>query len=191
MNRFIGNRVRFSVLYFMGLAFFMQIAGCGYGFRADGHPLGLELESLAIPLVTSTSSSMAFESDFTKVIRQEFVSHSSVPIVPRESAHMVLTGHIRNIKTDPLAYELDTHVVGGEEITHAVTRSRRLTVTLEAKLVDRITGRTVWQDDNLTEEAAFEVTPDPIVTRHNQQQALQRIASRLAKRVYLKTMDRF
>jgi hypothetical protein len=34
-------------------------------------------------------------------------------------------------------------------------------------------------------------TPDPMVTRYNQKVALEIIARRLAKKIYLKTMERF
>jgi hypothetical protein len=173
------------------LALLVPPAGCGYGFRADGRPVGLEIRSLSVPLVSSTSSSMAFEADFTKVIRQEFISHANVPILPREQAHMVLVGHVRSISTDALTYDLDMRTVNDQEITYAVTDSRRLTVEMEAELLDGATGRTVWKDADLTEEAGFRVSPDPLVTRHNQRQALRKIAERLAKRVYLKTMERF
>ncbi len=173
------------------LALLVQSTGCGYGFRADGRPMGLEIESLAIPLMTSTSSMIAFEADFTKVIRQEFISHANVPILPEERAHMVLFGHVRNIRADPLTYDLDVRTVRGHEVTYSSTSSRRLKVELEARLVDRATGKTVWQEGNLAEEARFEVSSDPLLTRHNQRQALQKIAARLAKRVYLKTMERF
>lgn len=182
---------RIYIVFAFALAVLIQISGCGYGFRADGRPVGLEIESLAIPLITSTSSMISFESDFTKVIRQEFISHANVPIMPKEKAQMLLVGHVRDIRTDPLTYDLDVQTVKGHEVTYATTDSRRLMVELEAKLVDRATGKVVWQNDNLAEEARFEVSSDPLLTRHNQRQALQKIAARLAKRVYLKTMERF
>ncbi len=191
MNMFNASLIRILIITALGLAVLVQIAACGYGFRADGRPVGLEIESLAIPLMTSTSSMMSFESDFTKVIRQEFISHAIVPILPKENAHMVLIGHVRNIRTDPLTYDLNAQTVKGHEVTYSSTSSRRLMVELDAKLMDRATGKIVWQDGNLTEEARFEVSSDPLLTRHNQRQALQKIAARLAKRVYLKTMERF
>ncbi|MCF8063406.1 MAG: hypothetical protein K9M82_12880 [Deltaproteobacteria bacterium] len=175
----------------VSLAVLGTLAGCGYRLRADGRPVGLEVESLAIPLMTSTSSRIAFEPDFTKVIREEFISHANVPVLPRERAQMVLIGHVRNIQTDPLTYDLDPRTIRGHDVTYAVTDSRRLRVELDAKLVDRATGNIVWQDSGLSDEARFEVSPDPLRTRHNQREALRRIAGRLAKRVYLKTMERF
>jgi hypothetical protein len=43
----------------------------------------------------------------------------------------------------------------------------------------------------MEEEASFEVVADPLITRYNQQQALLKIARLLAKRIYLKTVERF
>mgnify|MGYP006306857893 CR=1 FL=1 len=175
----------------LALAVCATLAGCGYRVRADGRPVGLEIESLAIPLMTSTSSRIAFEPDFTEVIRDEFISHANVPVLPRERAQMVLIGHVRNIQTDPLTYDLDPKTVRGHDVTYAVTDSRRLRVELDARLVDRATGKTVWRDNGLSDEARFEVSADPLRTRFNQREALRRVAGRLAKRVYLKTMERF
>jgi len=175
----------------VALAVLGSLTACGYRLRADGRSVGLEVESLAIPLMTSTSSRIAFEPDFTKVIREEFISHAGVPVLPRESAQMVLIGHVRSIQTDPLTYDLDPRTIHGHDETYAVTNSRRLRVELDAKLVDRTTGKTVWQDNGLADEVRFEVSTDPLRTRFNQREALRRIAGRLAKRVYLKTMERF
>jgi len=43
----------------------------------------------------------------------------------------------------------------------------------------------------MEEDALFNVENEPLATQYNQQQALIKIASLLAKRIYLKTMERF
>jgi len=48
--------------------------GCGYHLAADGKPMGIQMDSIAIPMISSTSSQEEFEAIFTKVIRQEFKS---------------------------------------------------------------------------------------------------------------------
>ena len=68
--------------------------GCGYHFRADGRPVGIKIESLSIPLIESTSSNIGFEADFTRIIREEFISHAKVPLVSSSKAQAVLTGRI-------------------------------------------------------------------------------------------------
>jgi len=166
-------------------------SGCGYRFRADGKPVGLQIESLAIPLVTSTSSSISFESDVTRVLREAFIRQADVPVVPRKEAHMVLVGKVVDVQTEALTFDLDQRNVEGNEVTYSTTSSRRLKVVMDARLIDRKKGTTVWHDPSLSDEARFQVSRDPLSTRHSRREALRKIADRLAKQVYLKTMERF
>jgi outer membrane lipopolysaccharide assembly protein LptE/RlpB len=173
MKRSISSLAMFVLL--LGVT-----TGCGYQFRVSGEPVGISIESLAIPLFSSTSSEVGFEADFTRVIRDEFISHARVPLVPEERAEKVITGRVYNIRTDPLTY------TSGD-----VTRSRYLWLTLDAQLVDRREGKVIWRDRTMTDSSSFVVDVDPMVTRHNQKVAVERIARRLAKQIYLKTMERF
>jgi len=165
--------------------------GCGYRLRATGEPMGIKIESLAIPLMTSTSSNKGFEADFTKMIREEFISHAKIPLRPREEAQAVLIGKIYDTRFQPLTYDLQQQTVAGEVTTHEVTSSRRMKISLDVQLTDRATGKVIWREKSMKEEASFIVGPDPLANRYYQQQALQKISRRLAKRIYLKTMERF
>lgn len=173
------------------LLLILLLTGCGYSFRADGEPVGIELESLAIPLFSSTSSEIGFEADFTRVIRQEFISHGRVALVPEEKAQMVLIGKIQDIHTDPLTYRTQDFTVGGYTSTYEVTKSRKLRVKLDVQLVDRRQGKIIWREAAMEEQASYSVSGDPLETRYTERQALEKIAGRLAKRIYLRTMERF
>jgi len=173
------------------VAFALFHTGCGYHFRAGGRPMGIEIRSLAIPLMTSTSSYGGFEADFTRVMREEFISHSRVPIVGTDEAGAILSGHLYDITTRPLTYDSLEQTVGGRTITHETTNSRKMKIRLDIRLTDNATGRPIWHEPSMEEEARFEVGPDPLVNRYHRQQALMKIARLLAKRVYLKTMERF
>lgn len=175
-----------NLLIILGL-----LAGCGYHFRADGEPVGIEIESIAIPLMTSTSTARGFEADFTSIIRQEFISHSKVHLVRKEEAQMIITGNIFEISSDPLSYNLKQQKVAGRVVTHETTGSRRLKIVMDVCLVERATGKIIWRDQSLSEEASFNVGIDPIANEYNQQQALRKIARLIARRIYLQTMERF
>ena len=166
-------------------------ASCGYHLRIDGEPLGIEIESIAVPLITSTSSAKGFEADFTRVIREEFISHSKIPVVGKEKAQMLVKGNIFRIKSDPLSYNLQQQTVGEKVVTYETTDKRRLQILMEVSLIERATGKTIWQDTSLSEEASFNVGNDPLSNDYNQQQALKKIARLIARRIYLKTMERF
>ena len=62
---------------------------------------------------------------------------------------------------------------------------------LDIKLMDQSKGHVIWSEANMEEKGRFKIGTDPLVNRFNQRQALERIARRLAKRIYLKTMERF
>jgi hypothetical protein len=173
----------FNIQYSILLAL-LWLSGCGYHLQDTRQPKGISIPSLAIPLMESPSSSLGFEGDFTMMIRQEFVSHSQVPLVSKDQAAVVMIGKVLDIKTEPLSYKIT-------DGTFQVTNSRWLKIKLAAKLLDQTTGNVIWNDENMEEKASFTVSSDPLRTSYNQKRAAKRIAQLLAERIYLKTMERF
>jgi hypothetical protein len=153
--------------------------------------VGVQIESLAIPMITSTSTELAFESEFTQILREEFISHARVPIVSREEAQAVLTGNVYEIRTDAVSYDLQTFTVEGNPVVYGLTNRRRLIVKLDAKLTDRDTGAVIWHERAMEEDGIFRVNTDPLETRYQKREALKRIARRLAERMFQKTLERF
>lgn len=165
--------------------------GCSYHFRAAGRPIGVSPDSIAIPLFSSTSSFMGIEGEFTRIIRQEFISHSKVRIESKDTAQAVLSGRIYSITTEPLTYTITQQTIHNYLSTDEVTSSRTLKVRLDVTLTDTGTGKIIWQDSNLISEASYTVSPDPLRNQYNQRLAVISIARDLATRVYARTMERF
>ncbi|MFP3929157.1 MAG: LPS assembly lipoprotein LptE [Desulfobacteraceae bacterium] len=184
-------RLKAAGVWVSALVLLIGAYGCGYQMRADGRPVGVKIRSLAVPMISSTSSDLAFESDFTRAMREEFMHNARVPIRPTEEAHMVLTGHVRSIRTEAVSFDSDRQLIEGKEYIYSTTSSRRIRVEFDAEMVDRDTGKTVWSEAGLSKERRFSVSDDPLVTEKNQRRALRMIAEDLAERVYLKTLDRF
>ena len=184
------NLSRSVFCLFIALAFLIT-SGCGYNLRAGGEPVGIEIKSLAIPMVKSSSSEKGFEPDFTTVLRNEFIRHARVPLKNSGQAAMVLKVDVYEIATQPLTFDSAQNTVSGKTVTYETTSSRRLILKLNVNLMDSTTGKTVWSDASMTEEASFDVTSDPLVNRKNQQEALLKIAGLLSKKIYNRTMERF
>jgi hypothetical protein len=174
---------RIYLLKFLVLLLAGSGAGCGYHVRADGEPLGITIQNLAIPLFTSTSSEMGFEALFTRVVREEFISHSKVPLVPEDKASMVLIGRIYDISADPIGFDATSGFT--------VTSSRRIRVKLDVQMVDKAQGKIIWHDKALEETTNFSVGTDPVAVQVEQQQALEKLARRAAKKIYQRTVERF
>ena len=181
----------YKILSLLLLFISLFILGCGYHLREAGEPVGIDIESIAIPMMTSTSSETGFEADFTGVIREEFINNSRIAIVPEGRADAVLTGRVYEISTQAMTYDVTEQVISGRTVSYETTSSRRLKVRLDVKLVDNSTGKIIWSESTMTEEARYDVGADPLSSRYNQKQALKEVAGRMAKKIYLKTLDRF
>jgi len=166
-------------------------SGCGYRFRGAGRQIGIGLDKLAIPLFSSTSSYAGYEADFTRILREEFITHSRVSIVSKERAQVVLSGKISSIIAEPLTYSVTKQTIHGLESKDSVTRSREMRVLVEATLLNQETGEVIWQDSGFTGEATFTVSSDPLRTRYYQRRAFIAIAEDIATRIYSRTMERF
>jgi outer membrane lipopolysaccharide assembly protein LptE/RlpB len=169
----------------------LLVTGCGYRFRKAGVPIGVVLDTIAIPLFPTTSSFVGYEADFTRILREEFITHSRVRIVSKENAQAVLSGSIYSIITEPLTYSVRKQTIHGFVSTDEITSSREMRVRVEAKLTDRETGTILWEDGSFTGETSFSVSSDPLRTRYNQRKAFIAIAQDIATRIYSKTMERF
>jgi outer membrane lipopolysaccharide assembly protein LptE/RlpB len=173
------------------MVIFSMLQGCGYHFRATGEPIGMRFRSLAIPMIESTSARLGFESDFTTVLREEFITHSKIPIFSEDRADVIIQCRIYEINEDPISYTLTRYNSGGYEITHEETRSKRMIIKMDVKLRERESGKIIWQDKAMKDRAIFLVDQDPLITRYNRKRAVMEIAERMAKRIYLRTMERF
>jgi outer membrane lipopolysaccharide assembly protein LptE/RlpB len=179
--------------YFIFVVFLAScfMSGCGYRFRGAGVSIGVSLDTIAIPIFPSTSSFLGYEADFTRILREQFITHSRARIVSKEKAQAVLSGTIRSMVTQPLTYSVTKQTIHGYTSTDAVTSSREMRVQVEAQLVDTVTGAVIWQDASFAGEAGFSVSSDPLRTGYDQRQAFIAIAREIATRIYSKTMERF
>ncbi len=186
---------RINIHFFKALAVIFLIYsmnyGCGYRFRTTGEPMNNGFKSISIPIVESTSTTMGFESEFTSAIRDEFISYSKLPILPEDSADIIILCRIYEINEEPIAYRLTRYDVKGTEITHEVTRSKRMSIKMDVKVKERETGRLLWHEKAMMDRAIYLVDDDPLVTRFNRKTAIKEIAERISKRIYLRTMERF
>ncbi len=171
--------------------FVLLLAGCGYHLRQSGKPVGLEIRSLAIPLVKSPASTLGFEGEFTKIIREEFISHSSLELVSRDKADAILLASISRINTRAIAYDITRNTIQDRTINYEVTNKRRMWLRVDARLIDRKSGGLVWQEKGIRGQVDFAVSEDPLKTRYNRQLAIRSIARDVARRLFAKTMERF
>jgi hypothetical protein len=178
--------------FILFLVFFALGAGsCAYRFQQIGKPHGLEITSIAIPMVKSPSSTLGFETEFTRNIREEFIDYSGLPVVSKEGADGVLEIRITRIGSNPFTYTADERNVQGRTVQYETTSRRWLWVKMDARLVDRASGRILWEQKGMEDKAYYQVTTDPLQTRYYRRLAVGQVARNLAKKIYAQTMERF
>lgn len=170
---------------------FLVMAGCGYHFQEAGGPAKSRIGSVAIPLIKSPSTRLGFEGDFTTILRNEFILHGAIPLVPKKEAAAVLLGEVTEVVTDPLSYNILRTPVDNETAVYETTNNRRLTIRFAARLVDQATGKIIWEDRRMEEKSSFPVTTDPLKNRYYRRRAVEVIAERIARRIYDKTIAGF
>jgi len=166
-------------------------SGCGYRAREAGRPVGMEIASIAIPIIECDTSVPGFESDVTRLLREEFIGHSRIPLVPERDAHTVLRTRATRIETRPVSYDVLQTMVGGETTDYETTSVRRLNVFFQARLIERKSGAVLWEEGLMREQALYKVSSDPLVTRNNMRKAIRDIAEGLSQRIFARTMERF
>ena len=169
----------------------LLLASCGYRLRQSGNPVGLEIRSIAVPLIKSPASTLGFEGEFTKILREEFISHSSLEVLPGDRADAVLVASVRRIATRAVGYAITQNTIQGGTANYEVTNRRRIRLNVDARLVSRKSGEIIWQEKGVREETDFVVSDDPLETRYNRQLAIRTMARDAAKRFFAKTMERF
>jgi len=182
---------RWLIAVFCVSSVFLILFGCGYHFNLSGTSLRGGLHTLAIPTVQSSSTLAGLEGDFTNIIRREFLSHSTIPIVSRKRASAVLVGKIERVDTSPLSYDIQKQTVGGTTVSYETTSLRRIRVKMSIKMVNKGTGQVLWEDHDMEEKASYTLSNDPVENQYRERAALKEIARLLAKRIYLKTVDAF
>jgi hypothetical protein len=168
--------------------------GCGYRVndsRSPGKTTGMDIDGLALSLVESPSSSLGFEAEFTRTLRKEFISFSRVPLMHERDAPYVLECSVQDISTEPRRHSPTRTVFQGEEHVFWRTSARRISISIDARMVDRSSGNVIWQDDSIVETATWDLGADPLSDREARRRAVRQLAERLAAKLYSRTVDRF
>ncbi len=180
------------------IVFLAVLLGCGYRFSPiggsaspEGGGIGRQFHTIAIPMLKSSTTFPGLEADFTTAFREEFISRSGLELVPEKDADVVLEARITRITAAPSAYSVEEFTLGNLKAEYETTSRRTLKVRLWARLIHRGSGRVIWEEARMEERGTYQVGSDPLLNLHNERQAYLDIGRRLARRVFLKTVERF
>ncbi len=164
---------------------------CGYHLLNSGRYCSLPYKSISIPIVKSPSSDLLFESEFTQMLRSEFLRYSDIRLLDSKRADAILHVQVQNIRLVSAGYKIKRYNTLGSEYLYETTSGRLLKLTLNMSLIERNTKKVVWEKECVSETAYLYMGDDPLENSEGLRKALIEIASRIARMAYQLTLERF
>ncbi|MFO7932003.1 MAG: LPS assembly lipoprotein LptE [Thermodesulfobacteriota bacterium] len=157
------------------IAFF---AACGYRFSGGGELPG-GFESLSIETFKNRTGEIGIESIITNDITYEFTRTAKADISDRDEAEAVLTGEIRSARSSTISH-----------VTAHTTGERRITVTVDVKLLDS-SGEVLWSSRGISASEEYDASGDKLASEQNKKSAIAKLSGKLAERIYYRMTDDF
>lgn len=158
------------------------LAGCGYrvGGKADLVPANVK--TIAIPAFANTTSRYKLTESLPNAIGREFISRTKYRIVAEpEAADAILKGAVVNFFTAPTIFDQRTGRAAGIQIM----------VYMNLTLVEKGTGKVLYQRDNLEIRGRYEVATDQEQYFDESGVALQRLSQEIARQVVSSILEAF
>lgn len=144
--------------------------GCAYSFAGGGLPP--HIRTMAITTFDNQTASPELPKELYDEMRKELQRRLGVRDAPRERADAVVRGVIQN-------YEPDVPVSFSADPRQALTARRRLQLTVEIEIVDQSTGRVLFQNKAMREEADYAERAE----QDGRKQAITRLVQKIVEGV--------
>lgn len=151
----------------------LSLAACGYSFRS---PVPPHLETVYVPTFENETREFQLTQQMTEKVIDEFLNESRLSLAGgEEDADLVVFGTITNYDEEALSYD------PGQAANPNVF-SRRVLLTIDIRLEDRVRDETLWENPSLQEWGEFseengETVEDGI------QRALEKIGEEIMRNV--------
>ena len=127
-------------------AVLIAVAACGYSFRS---PVPAHLNTVYVPTFENETREFQLTQQLTERVINEFLNESRLQLVSdEEEADLVVLGAIRDYQEEALSYD------PGQEANPDVF-TRRILLTVDLRLQDRVQDETLWENPSLTEWGEF------------------------------------
>ena len=123
------------------IVLFALISGCGYTSKSL---ISRKINSIYIPIFENDTFRRGLEFDLTTALKDEIMSKTKLRILQKDRADTILTGKIVKLTEGMLSSNRADNIV-----------ESRVTISVDIKLVDRITGRTLIEEKGLKQSAEF------------------------------------
>ncbi len=174
--------VRVRLLYALGLAGLLALAGCGYHTLGAATHLPPDVKTLSVPLFTTRTEAYHTETAMTNAVIREFATRTRFRVTPADGAgaDAVLHGTILKEAITPLTYNSSTQQSSSFLITIIVS------VTLNGA-----DGKVLYQNPNYVYREQYQATTDLATFIQEDPAAVNRISRAFARQLVGDVLEGF
>ncbi len=150
-----------------------SVTGCGYNFGRGTGVVPTKVSMLYVPVFTNLTDEVAIEDLFTTAMRKTIADSSDAQLVQKSAAEGIVEGTIASYSSVPVFFS-----------TAGTATVYQLTITVNIKLVQSITGKTLWEMKGFTESLDFYPINDPLLTKERERDTIKTLADTMTRRAF-------
>ena len=172
-------RFRFAAILITSV-FLAASAGCGYHLLGKGKGELAGARSIAIPYFTNKTYQPGLDRVFTEALLNQFIESRRFAITTPDQADVVMKGTLKSLEEQTISYDRNDRVL-----------EYRLTVKMDFSAEERLTGKVIWRDTNITHNEEYGRREDIAFTEFDKDEAIKRLAAELAERIHDNLLEGF
>lgn len=129
------------------------LAGCGYHLAGTGTDLPAGARTVSVSLFRNNTREAGLELALRRAIEEEFRRRGPLDVVSESKGDLVVSGTIRRFQTTPVAFTGTSEAVQFQGI-----------LQISFRLVERATGKVIYENQLLQESLDFGAVSDVVVT---------------------------
>jgi outer membrane lipopolysaccharide assembly protein LptE/RlpB len=158
------------------------LSACGYRVAGRADLLPPSLKTVSIPAFTNSTIRYKLTDSMPQAFAREFISHTRYRVVSDPGqADMVLQGAILNYTFNPTIFDIQAQRANVAD----------LHVTVQVTLLERATGRVLFQRTAFEVKETFQISPNPSEYFEESDLALRRASERVAQQVVTSILENF
>jgi outer membrane lipopolysaccharide assembly protein LptE/RlpB len=169
-----AERTRAILFFLLAMTVFGLLSGCGYRVAGHVNTLPQEIKTIAVPAFQNRTSTYRIEQRLTAAVIHEMLVDTRYKVVSSpEDGDAVLYAAVKGAGGGAVVFDPST----GRATTVLVT------VTMEARLEDRKTGKVLYRNDNFVFREPYEISTDIPSFFEESGPAMDRVSRDFARRL--------
>ncbi|MEP6961064.1 MAG: LPS assembly lipoprotein LptE [Acidobacteriota bacterium] len=158
------------------------LASCGYHTAGRSSLLPPNLKTVSIPAFGNLTARYKLTDVMPQAFADEFIAHTRYRVVSDPGkADMVLYGSVLNYAFNPTIFDPVAQRANVAD----------LRVTLKITLLERTTGKVLYDQPSFEVKESYQISPDPTAYFEESELALRRASDRTAQRVITAILENF